>query len=151
MQNKLSIYLIISILILIVLAIGALSMGVYDFSGKSPLKVLYGFVTGSTEISLSEQYVIWDVRLARIVMAILIGSILAVSGTSMQGMFKNPLATPDLIGITAGATLMAALTIVLGSYFREYLPEFLQYSLLSIAAFIKALLTTLLVYKISTS
>lgn len=106
---------------------------------------------GSPDISLSEKYVIWDVRMARIVMAILIGSILAVSGTAMQGMFKNPLATPDLIGITAGATLMAAITIVLGSMFREYLPEFLRYSLLSIAAFMGALLTTLLVYKMSTT
>lgn len=151
MQNKLSIYLIVSILILIALAIGSLFMGVYDFGGKSPLTVLKGFITGSPDISLSEKYVIWDVRLARIVMAILIGSILAVSGTAMQGMFKNPLATPDLIGITAGATLMAAITIVLGSMFREYLPEFLQYSLLSIAAFMGALLTTLLVYKMSTT
>ena len=151
MQNKLSIYLIVSILILIALAIGSLFMGVYDFGGKSPLTVLKGFIMGSPDISLSEKYVIWDVRLARIVMAILIGSILAVSGTVMQGMFKNPLATPDLIGITAGATLMAAITIVLGSMFREYLPEFLQYSLLSIAAFMGALLTTLLVYKMSTT
>lgn len=151
MQNKLSIYLIVSILILIALAIGSLFMGVYDFGGKSPLTVLKGFIMGSPDISLSEKYVIWDVRLARIVMAILIGSILAVSGTAMQGMFKNPLATPDLIGITAGATLMAAITIVLGSMFREYLPEFLQYSLLSIAAFMGALLTTLLVYKMSTT
>src|SRR5690606_6565284 len=151
MQNKLSIYLIVSILILIALAIGSLFMGVYDFGGKSPLTVLQGFISGSPDISLSEKYVIWDVRLARIVMAILIGSILAVSGTAMQGMFKNPLATPDLIGITAGATLMAAITIVLGSMFREYLPDFLQYSLLSIAAFMGALLTTLLVYKMSTT
>ncbi len=151
MQNKLSIYLIVSILILIALAIGSLFMGVYDFGGKSPLTVLKGFIMGSPDISLSEKYVIWDVRLARIVMAILIGSILAVSGTAMQGMFKNPLATPDLIGITAGATLMAAITIVLGSMFREYLPDFLQYSLLSIAAFMGALLTTLLVYKMSTT
>ena len=151
MQNKLSIYLIVSILILIALAFGSLFMGVYDFGGKSPLTVLKGFIIGSPDISLSEKYVIWDVRLARIVMAILIGSILAVSGTAMQGMFKNPLATPDLIGITAGATLMAAITIVLGSMFREYLPDFLQYSLLSIAAFMGALLTTLLVYKMSTT
>lgn len=151
MQNKLSIYLIVSILILIALAIGSLFMGVYDFGGKSPLTVLKGFIMGSPDISLSEKYVIWDVRLARIVMAILIGSILAVSGTAMQGMFKNPLATPDLIGITAGATLMAAITIVLGSMFREYLPDFIQYSLLSIAAFMGALLTTLLVYKMSTT
>jgi len=151
MQNKLSIYLITSILLLIVLAIGSLFMGVYDFGGKSPLIVLQGVMTGNPDVSLSEKYVIWDVRMARIVMAILIGSILAVAGTSMQGMFKNPLATPDLIGITAGATLMAAITIVLGSHFREYLPDFIQYSLLSIAAFIGALVTTLLVYKISTT
>ena len=69
----------------------------------------------------------------------------------MQGMFKNPLATPDLIGITAGATLMVAITIVLGHRFQEYLPEFLQYSLLSFSAFIGALLTTFLVYRISTT
>ncbi len=151
MQHKLSIYLIISILLLIALAIGALFMGVYDFGGKSPLTVLQGVITGNPEVSLSEKYVIWDVRMARIVMSILIGSILAVSGTVMQGMFKNPLATPDLIGITAGATLMAAITIVLGSNFKEYLPEFIQLSLLSIAAFIGALVTTFAVYRISTT
>lgn len=151
MQNKLFLYLSVSILLLIFLAIAALFMGVYDFGGKSPIAVLQGVITKSPEVSLSEKYVIWDVRLARIIMAIFVGSILAVSGTAMQGMFKNPLATPDLIGITAGATLMAAITIVLGSHFREYIPEFLQYSLLSIAAFIGALLTTLLVYKISTT
>ena len=151
MQNKLYLYLLVGILLLIALAIGALFMGVYDFGGKSPLTVLQGVITGNPEVSLSEKYVIWDVRMARIVMAILIGSILAVSGTVMQGMFKNPLATPDLIGITAGATLMAAITIVLGSYFKEYLPEFIQLSLLSIAAFIGALVTTFAVYRISTT
>ncbi len=138
-------------LLLVALAVGALFMGVYDFGGKSPFTVLQGVISGSPDISLSEKYVIWDVRMARIVMAVLVGSILAVSGTAMQGMFKNPLATPDLIGITAGATLMAAITIVLGSHFRAYLPDFIQYSLLSIAAFIGALLTTILVYKMSTT
>lgn len=151
MQNKLFLYLSSGILLLILLAIGSLYMGVYDFSGKSPLNVLQGILSNDPNISASEKYVLWDVRMARIIMAILIGSILAVSGTVMQGMFKNPLATPDLIGITAGATLMAAITIVLGSYFREYLPEFLQLSLLSIAAFIGALVTTFAVYRISTT
>lgn len=133
------------------LAIGALYMGVYDFGGKSPLTVLGQVISGSPEVSLSEKYVIWDVRLARIVMAILVGSILAVSGTVMQGMFKNPLATPDLIGITAGATLMAAITIVLGGFFRHLLPDYIQYSLLSIAAFVGALVTMILVYRMSTT
>ncbi len=136
---------------MVTLAIGALFMGVYDFGGKSPLTVLQGVITGNPEVSLSEKYVIWDVRVARIVMAILIGSILAVSGTVMQGMFKNPLATPDLIGITAGATLMAAITIVLGAHFREFIPEIVQFSLLSIAAFIGALVTTFAVYRMSTT
>lgn len=151
MQNKLALYLSTSIILLIALAIGALFMGVYDFGGKSPLMVLQGVITGNPEVSLSEKYVLWDVRMARIIMAILIGSILAVSGTVMQGMFKNPLATPDLIGITAGGTLMAAITIVLGAHFREYLPDFMQFSLLSIAAFIGALVTTFAVYRISTT
>lgn len=126
-------------------------MGVYDFGGKSPITVLGQIISGSPDVSLSEKYVIWDVRMARIVMAILIGSILAVAGTSMQGMFRNPLATPDLIGITAGATLMAAISIVLGSFFRHLLPEFLQFSLISIAAFVGALVTTIMVYKMSTT
>lgn len=151
MQNRLFIYLLVSILLLIALAIGALYMGVYDFGGKSPLTVLGQVISESPEVSLSEKYVIWDVRLARIVMAILVGSILAVSGTVMQGMFKNPLATPDLIGITAGATLMAAITIVLGGFFRHLLPDYIQYSLLSIAAFVGALVTMILVYRMSTT
>ncbi|WP_354508777.1 FecCD family ABC transporter permease [Moheibacter stercoris] len=151
MQNKLLLYLILSIILLIALAIGALFMGVYDFGGKSPIRVLQQIIAHDPNINLSEKYVLWDVRMARIVMAILVGSILAVSGTAMQGMFKNPLATPDLIGITAGATLMAAITIVLGSFFRHLLPDYLQFSLLSIAAFVGALITTILVYKMSTT
>ena len=151
MQNKLFLYLLIGIILILLLAIGSLYMGVYDFDGKSPLRVLQGIISDDFGISPSEKYVLWDVRMARIVMAILIGSILAVSGTVMQGMFKNPLATPDLIGITAGATLMAAITIVLGTHFKDYLPEYIQFSLLSIAAFIGALVTTFAVYRISTT
>src|SRR5690606_32254043 len=151
MQNKLFLYISLSLLLLIALATASLFMGVYDFGGKSPLAVLGEVISGSPNVSASEKYIIWDIRMSRIVMAVLIGSILAVSGTAMQGMFKNPLATPDLIGITAGATLMVAITIVLGHRFQEYLPEFLQYSLLSFSAFIGALLTTFLVYRISTT
>jgi iron complex transport system permease protein len=151
MKNKLFLYLSLSFLLLIILAIGALFMGVYDFGGKSALSVLGEVISGNPNVSLSEKYIIWDIRLSRIVMAVLIGSILAVSGTAMQGMFKNPLATPDLIGITAGATFMAAVTIVLGAHFRPFLPEIIQNSFLSISAFAGALLTMMLVYKISTS
>lgn len=136
---------------LVFLAIAALYIGVYDFNGNSPFTVLGQFIKDDPALSLSDKYVIWDVRAARIIMAILIGSMLAVSGTSLQGLFKNPLATGDLIGLTSGATLLAAIAIVLGGHFREYLPEMVQFSLTGISAFVGALLAMMLVYRISTS
>ncbi|UOE37095.1 FecCD family ABC transporter permease [Chryseobacterium oryzae] len=150
-QSKLYFYLFLSFLLLVLLAIGSLNIGVYDFGGNSPFIILQKILAGSTDVSLSDRYVIWEVRSARIVMAVLVGSLLAVSGTSLQGMFKNPLATGDLIGLTSGATLLAAIAIVLGSYFKEYLPEAVQFSLVGISAFVGALLAMLLVYRISTS
>lgn len=140
-----------SALLLVFLAIGALYIGVYDFNGASPFAVLKQFLQEDPNLALSDKYVIWDVRAARIIMAILIGSMLAVSGTGLQGLFKNPLATGDLIGLTSGATLLAAIAIVLGGHFREYLPEAVQFSLVGISAFIGALLAMMLVYRISTS
>ncbi len=140
-----------SSILLVILAVWSLNTGVYDFGGKSAFEVLGKVMKGDSTLSLSDKYVVWEVRAARIIMAILIGSMLSVSGTSLQGLFRNPLATGDLIGLTAGATLMAAITIVLGGYFREYLPEVVQFSLVGIAAFIGSLLAMLLVYRISTS
>lgn len=150
-QSKLYLYITLSIVLLFVIAIWSLNIGVYDFGGKSAFEVLGKVITVDTNLSLGDKYVAWDVRAARIVMAIIIGSMLSVSGTSLQGLFRNPLATGDLIGLTAGGTLMAAITIVLGGYFREYLAEAVQFSLVGISAFIGSLLAMLLVYKISTS
>lgn len=149
MKRKLFIYLFISIASLLLISIGAMYIGIYDFQERSILVIIESFFTGNSDFGNTDRYVFLEVRLARIVMAILIGSALAVSGTVMQGIFKNPLATPDLIGITSGATLMAAITIVLGGYFNQFLPVIVQNSLLSIASFFGALLTTILVYRIS--
>lgn len=150
MKNKLSLYLILSFLLLIGLTIVSLYMGVYQFN-SSFSEIITSYFTETTSVSQTDQYVFWDIRLSRIIMAILIGSALAVSGTCLQGMFKNPLATPDLIGITAGASLFAAIAIVLGVYIKPYIPETMHFSLLSIAAFIGSFITMSLVYKISTS
>lgn len=143
--------MILSTILLVFIAVWSLNTGVYDFGDRSAFEVLWKVIVGDSDLSLSDKYIVWDVRASRIVMAIIIGSMLSVSGTSLQGLFRNPLATGDLIGLTAGATLMAAITIVLGGHFREYLPEAVQFSLVGIAAFIGSLLAMLLVYKISTS
>ena len=150
-QSKLYFYLIISAVLLVIIAVLSLNTGVYDFGENSPFRALWQFIKGDPSLSLSDKYVIWYVRAARIVMAILIGGMLSVSGTSLQGLFKNPLATGDLIGLTSGATLLAAIAIVLGGHFKEYLPEVVQFSLVGIAAFIGSFLSMMLVYRISTS
>lgn len=132
------------------LAVVSLYMGVYVFEKHTPLEIVKGLINNDGSISDSDRFVMMDLRLPRIVMGILIGSALSVSGTCLQGMFRNPLATPDLLGITAGASLFAAITIVLGSYIKPYVPEVFHFSLLSIMAFLGALITMMMVYRMST-
>ncbi|EJL69838.1 FecCD family ABC transporter permease [Chryseobacterium populi] len=150
-QSKLYFYFAISTILLVIIAVWSLNTGVYDFGGKSAFEILGKVVKGDPNLSLSDKYVIWEVRAARIIMAVLIGSMLAVSGTSLQGLFKNPLATGESIGLTSGATLLAAIAIVLGGHFKQYLPEMVQFSLVGISAFLGALFAMMLVYRISTS
>lgn len=151
MQNKLPLYIILSLLLLVILATAALYMGVYEFEKHSFFEIFKALINNDNSIPESDKFVLMDLRLPRIVMAILIGSALSVSGTCLQGMFKNPLASPDLIGITSGAILFGAISIVLGSHIKPYIPEVFHFSMLSIAAFLGALLTMTIVYRISTS
>ncbi len=150
MQNRLPLYITGCFALLIILALISLNMGAYTFDAPL-IQLLKEEVFGGGKITTSDYFVLFNIRMPRIVMAILVGSALAVSGTCLQGMFKNPLATPNLIGVTSGASLFAALGIVLGNYFRAFLPEVLHYSMLSILAFAGAILTMTFVYRISTT
>lgn len=150
MQNKIGIYLFVGVLLLSGLILLSLNLGAYSFQNPIGQSFIQGLMD-KNHISASDYYVLFKVRLPRIVMALLIGSALAVSGTSLQGMFKNPLATPNLIGVTAGASLFAATAIVLGTHIRPFIPEVLHYSLISLMAFIGAMLTMVFVYRISTT
>lgn len=148
MKSNLSSYLLLSCVILFILALFCMFIGVYDFS-NSIENTLWMTITDHTSLSSAEKFVLFELRLPRILTAILVGAALAICGTSLQGLFKNPLASPDLIGVTAGAVLFAAITIVLGSYFKDWLPQMVRYSILSIMSFIGAILTMSFVYKIS--
>lgn len=150
MQNRLSLYLVLSLVVLLILVGASLMTGVYTFDSFTFHELFKRIIGKENVISSGDYFVFFEIRLPRIVMAILIGSALAVSGTCMQGMFKNPLATPSLIGVTSGASLFAALTIVLGSHFKSVFPEVLQYFLVSIMAFAGAVLTMIFVYRMST-
>lgn len=80
-------------------------------------------------------YVLWHLRLPRIVFAVLVGGALALSGALAQGLFRNPLADPGLLGVTSGAACAAALTIVLLSGSGIEVPPALRYWLLPATAF----------------
>ncbi|MEE6281425.1 FecCD family ABC transporter permease [Georgenia sp. MJ170] len=87
---------------------------------------------------------LWQVRFPRIVLAILVGAALASAGALMQGIFGNPLAEPAIIGVSPGAAVGASLVIVTGT---NVLGEWT----VAAAAFLAALVTTLLVYFLARS
>ena len=85
--------------------------------------------------------VFWQVRLPRVVLAVVVGASLAVAGVIMQGIFRNPLAEPATVGVSAGAAVGAVIAIIVG---LNQLPLGVQ-----IAAFLGGTLSTALVYVLS--
>lgn len=151
MHNKPGIYIIGGFITLFFLGLLSLLIGVYQFESESFIGMVKNGIIGEDTGDNSDWYVFSQIRLPRVVMAMLMGSALAVSGAAMQGMFKNPLATPSLIGVTSGASLFAAIAIVLGNYMLQLLPDFLHELLISLMAFIGAILTMTFVYRMSTT
>lgn len=93
--------------------------------------------------------VLWAIRLPRVLMSALVGASLAISGTAMQGLFRNPLADPSIIGISAGAALSAAIVIVLAASISYSWYNFPGLSTLSLATFAGAVLTSILIFRIA--
>lgn len=96
-----------------------------------------------------QEAVLLAIRLPRVCLGIMVGAGLAVAGASMQGMFRNPLADPGLIGVSGGAALAAVAVIVLGARAGAHLPPTLQLAVLPLAAFAGGFAVTLLVYRLS--
>ena len=97
----------------------------------------------SAELTEAQQAVLYSIRLPRIFLAGIVGAALAVSGAAMQGLFRNPLADPSLIGIASGSALAVAITIVLiGSNSNV----FGLYGL-SVSAFLGGIITCYLIAK----
>ncbi len=107
----------------------ALLVGQYPLVPGDLLSAWHGQVSESA-------VVLWNLRLPRILAALLIGACLAGAGTAYQGMFRNPLVSPDILGVSAGAGLGA----VLGIFFS------LSLLWVQLLAFLGGLLAVLLVY-----
>lgn len=96
-----------------------------------------------------DELVLWSIRIPRIAVAGMIGGLLALSGAIMQGLFRNPLADPALVGVSSGGAFAAASAIVISDSAWSASFRFLQLELLPVAAFAGSLLTTTLLYKIA--
>lgn len=91
--------------------------------------------------------IIGQIRLPRTLLGLSVGAVLAMCGVAMQGLFRNPLADPGLVGVASGAALGAALAIVGGALFGGVAPWLAPY-VLSLCAFAGGLAVTAVVYRL---
>ena len=104
------------VLLIITILAGLYSFWVGYYSLK-PMEVVNAFLAGiGIDVDIIPQAVtiFWNIRLPRILSALLIGASLSVSGAVYQGMFRNPLVSPDILGVSAGASMGAAVSIFMG-------------------------------------
>ncbi len=104
-------------------------LSVVDHFSGSSLSVLQSY----------QQAVVIELRLPRILLAVMVGAMLAQCGAVMQGLFRNPLADPGIIGVSSGAAVGAVIAIV-------FLPTALAGWTVPVAAFVSGLAVTLLIY-----
>jgi iron complex transport system permease protein len=133
------------LLLLPVCLVLALTFGAVSLSLRDVLHVLFSSDLDSRFDSAD--IIINQIRLPRILLTAIVGGLLAISGAAMQGLFRNPLADPSLIGVTAGASVGASRVIVFGG---AWLGTIWGLSLLSVGAFIGGVVTVLLVYRLAT-
>lgn len=98
----------------LVVVLAALSIGQYALAPSLVLKSLLAPVFQWADLPSDAMIVVWNLRMPRIGAGLLVGAALAAAGTAYQGMFRNPLVSPDILGVSAGAGLGASLAILFG-------------------------------------
>jgi len=133
-----SLFLLIAVLLSI--AIGSVFIPLGDM-----WKLLVGLFTGKAPAGLqTSALILWEIRLPRTVLVLLTGAALSGSGAAYQGLFRNPLADPYLIGVASGAGLGAVLAMSV-----QWPNSLLGFMTVPAAAFIGALLTVFVVYALA--
>ena len=133
------------ILALFVAALFAnVGMGAVEIPPAQALSILLSHAGISIGVEFEPRLdaILWNIRLPRVVLAILVGGGLGVAGASLQGVFRNPLAEPGIIGVSSGAAAGAVAAIVLGV-------SILNISGITVVAFLCSLLATGVVYLVA--
>lgn len=138
------------VLLLVSIATLSLTVGASDLDLAALWQMARGWLLGEEIVSARHQIILMDIRLPRMVMAILVGAALASAGATMQGLFRNPLADPGIVGISAGSIFFAIMAIVLGSTVLAPLQQVLGIYMLPLFAFAGGVGNTFLLYAIAT-
>ncbi|HDR1334350.1 TPA: iron ABC transporter permease [Pasteurella multocida] len=124
-------------ILLVLVAISACLIGQYHIALQDVWQAVLHIAADNP--CTDAETVLWNIRLPRIFTAIIVGAALSVAGATYQGMFKNPLVSPDILGVTAGAGLGAVTAIYFGGSLFT----------IQVVAFLGGLLAVFLVYLIS--
>ncbi|HDR1087312.1 FecCD family ABC transporter permease [Pasteurella multocida] len=124
-------------ILLVLVAISACLIGQYHIALQDVWQAVLHIAADNPRTDA--ETVLWNIRLPRIFTAIIVGAALSVAGATYQGMFKNPLVSPDILGVTAGAGLGAVTAIYFGGSLFT----------IQVVAFLGGLLAVFLVYLIS--
>lgn len=144
-RGRTGLFTVVLLGVLLVLCLLSAGLGAYDIPlGDVLSSVRHRTGLGGAALERVPESVLWNVRLPRVVLALLVGASLGCAGALMQGVFGNPLAEPGVIGISAGAAVGAVASIALGL-------SFLGNWTVTVCAFVSGLLTVLLVYAMSRS
>lgn len=142
--------MIISIIVLIAVIIFATNIGVANINFEKTSRIILSKIpfinnlVAIDDIKETSIIIILKIRLPRIILAALVGSGLSIVGAAFQGIFKNPMAEPYVLGVSSGASVGATIAIVLGLGLN-----FFGITVETAFAFVGAVLTTLLVYSIA--
>ena len=150
-MKKIKQHTIILLLIVLLVSVMVLScaLGAYDLSiAEVVASVTNALGISDVEVKGASETIFWHIRLPRVVFSVMIGAALSVSGAGLQGLFRNPLADPGLVGISAGAILFASLYIVfIGKVTQQMLGSFG----LPLVTFMGATLATYIVFRLAKS
>ncbi len=134
--------LAVALAVVCVLAAGIGAVGIPPEQVLATVAHRAGLHVGS--VTSENAAVLWQIRLPRVALGVLVGASLGCAGAIMQGIFGNPLADPGIVGVSSGAAVGAVVTIVSGAF------VFGRWSV-TVAAFVGGVLTTVLVYLIARS
>ena len=148
MLRKNKFFFPVLVILLIIVLLCAIAFGAVPIQLGDMFSAIQHFLQGKGPANIYEG-VFFQLRLPRVLLCAITGAILSVSGVLMQGLFRNPIVEPGLVGTSAGAALGASIVFVMAAKFSPELKSYVGPLLLPLAAFGGALLATYLVYSLA--